>query len=410
MTTIGNDQGGATSGGSSDSGFDLGSLMSGVSGIVSDFLTTKKATGDKKEQAGAYKDAILNSANLLKGGYSDQLSQVEQGADTLRGITNSSMTDLVTLLRGADDKTRAALIDAYMNYGDYIVPQVDQYGNVVEGATDRFAGDLAGTAADTADILREGSSSYQETYSPYMQSGEEARQYLMNVLGSDPSQLDPSQRRAFQAIKDENMATLAASGLRGAGRGGVAAVSEGTAAAMAEFERMNRARADNAASILGTQGFNATGRVADNTSRLNDAVADLRYKTGQQTAQQRFNTSTDVAKTKLGTAQDLAGKQYDTGNKTADATRASEGQVAGIIGNYYGNVGSIEGGRYQARGTTALNKAVADATAAGNVGTVDYYKNDAYNRLNSELAGRVGSTITDYVKANRENFFGANNG
>lgn len=407
MTTIGTDQGG---GSTSSSGFDLGSLMSGVSGIVSDFLTTKNATSNNKEQAGAYKDAIINSANLLKGGYSDQLAQVEQGADTLRGISDSSMKDLVTLLRGADEKTRAALIDAYMKYGDYIVPQVDQYGNVLEGATDRFGADITRTAADTADILREGASGYQETFSPYMQSGEEARQYLMNVLGQDPSQLDASQRRAYQAIKDDNMATLAASGLRGAGRGGVAAVSEGNAAAMAEFERQNRARADQAASILGTQGFNATDRVATNTSRLNDAVADLRYKSGQQTAQQRFNTSSDVAKTKMATAEDIGNKQYTTGNKIADGYRANEGQVAGIIGNYYGNVGSIEGGRYQARGDTALNKAVADATAAGNVGTVDYYKADANNRLTSELAGRVGSTITDYMKSNKDNFFGAGNG
>ncbi len=203
-----------------------------------------------------------------------------------------------------------------------------------------------------------------------------ALNYQAQAMGQDPSQLNPSQLRAQEKYRRDAIARLASSGLRGAGRAGVAAVNEGDAALTAQFFDQNQQRADRAASELGGRGYNATGQVATN----------------------RYNTGADVAKTGLNLAQDIAGKGLQA-RQTGATERLNTGRkISDLTGQYYSNMSNIEGGRSGNRGTNVLNKAVSNAAATSASAGTDYNTQIANSDLKGTAMGNITTAISDAIK------------
>lgn len=381
-----------------DDGLAIGDIVSGAIDIAGSFLGSQGQASDNTAASAAYADAVANSADILNRGYDAQLGYIQEGSDALRGISDAGLVDITNVLEDTDSEYADALRAAYGSYGNYMLPQLDQYGNQMQGATGQFVDDIFGTAQSTAGILQDGSGEYAETLSPYSDQGIKALQYLSSVMGADPSQLDPAQRRLWEDRKRDALATLAASGLRGAGRGGVAAVNEGMAELDAQMFQQNRDRADRAAYELNRTGYGANRSVADNSMRLADSVADLTYRTGQQAGQQRFNTASDIAKTGFRLGQDVGNKQFDSESNIARHGSQTGGQKANTVSNYYGNVAGIEGGRFQSMADTELAKASADASAAGVIGQTRYNTDTANSAITNRGIGEVTTVLSKAAK------------
>lgn len=385
-------------GSSPGGGFDLGSIVSGAIDIAGNFFGTKSQVSGNEEAAKNYAEAITNSANVLNQGYDEQLGHIEAGSDALREISDSGLTDVTGILSGTDEQYRDAVRDAYSAYGQYIVPRVDQYGNEVVAATDQFVDDIYGTAADTAQQYQQGAGDYAASMVPYTAGGEKAMQYLNSLMAIDPNQLTPEQRILYDNAKRDAMATLASSGMRGAGRGGVASVVEGMNSLEADLYAQNQARADKAAYEVARTGYGAQSKVSDNAQRMTDNVADLTFQTGQQAAQQGFNTGTNLAHTRMKAAEKIGDRQY-SGERDIATHGSKTGQTtANVVGDYYGNIGQIEGARHQARGNTALGKAASSASAAGNVGATNYNTSTANANLKNQGIGAITTAASKFAK------------
>lgn len=378
--------------------FDLGSIVSGAIDIAGNLFGTNSQISSNNAASANYAEAITNSANVLNRGYDAQLGHIEAGSDALREISDAGLTDVVGVLEGTDAEYADALRDAYSAYGQFIVPRVDEYGNAVQGVTDQFVSDIYGTAADTAQQYQQGAQGYSQDMQPYTHSGEKALQYLNEIMAIDPTQLTPDQRILYDRAKEQAMATLAASGMRGAGRGGVMSVVEGMNTLEADLFAQNQARADKAAYQLASTGYNANTRVADNAQRMSDNIADLTFQTGQQAAQQGFNTGSNIAQTRLKTAEKIGDRQYGAEQNIATHGSKTGGTKANVVGGYYGNIAQIEGARHQARGNTELGKAASSASAAGNVGATKFNTETANANLKNQGIGAITTAASKAAK------------
>ena len=129
-------------------------------------------------------------------------------------------------------------------------------------------------------------------YQPYAQGGMSALNNLQGVVSADPNQLTPSQQLAMKDYREGAASRLAASGLRGAGRAGVAAVNEGDAKLRAQMYDTNQRRGDAATTELARYGYNAAGSQATALNNFFSNNATLSATNAQLTG----NTAMDKAK------------------------------------------------------------------------------------------------------------------
>ena len=160
--------------------------------------------------------------------------------------------------------------------------------------------------AERAAILQ-GNTDAQAFYEQIIGQSQPATDYLRSVVALDPSQLTPSQQTGFDDVTRSANANLAVSGLRGAGRAGVATVNEAqrryTDAAYDDTQR----RSDAAANLLSGQGLTATSGAANAA----------------------LNTGTNVG----GTFATPAEVEGDSATATADVF----GQTLGALTSYIAN-------------------------------------------------------------------------
>ena len=140
----------------------------------------------------------------------------------------------------------------FADNADKIIPAVAQLGGAALAAdANRSAAEEARAAAEAqAAAIREGNRLAQARYEQRRAESEPAMAYLRQVMATDPSTLTPQQQRNFDDYMRGAGARLAASGLRGAGRAGVASVNEGAAQFKANAFGQNQARSDSAARTL----------------------------------------------------------------------------------------------------------------------------------------------------------------
>lgn len=118
-----------------------------------------------------------------------------------------------------------------------------------------------GLDAQTA-AVREANAQAQSRYEDQRRLSEPAVAYLQRVMAQNPSVLTPEQQRGLADYSRGAQARLAASGLRGAGRAGVASVNEGTAGYLANAYGQNQRRSDAAAQRLSGGYFDANDNQA----------------------------------------------------------------------------------------------------------------------------------------------------
>jgi hypothetical protein len=153
--------------------------------------------------------------------------------------------------------------------------------------------------------------------------------YLRGVAFSDPYQLTPQQQSARADTLRDASNNLAASGLRGAGRSGVAVLNK----AMTDFDNnaytSNRNRADAANSQLYGENVNANNNIAATDRQTGSARANMLAGQGTAAMQSAQNTGTFAANAAQNTGQ-------TAGN--ADTADASQwGSAIGAIGSIIAN-------------------------------------------------------------------------
>lgn len=117
-------------------------------------------------------------------------------------------------------------------------------------------------AMANAEAIREGNRRAQERFETLQAQSAPAQSYLRRTMVEAPSTLTPMQKQQLDDLRRDTTATLAANGLRGAGRATVAAVR----ATESDFRNRafdsNRARSDRAASQLANQFATASTNAA----------------------------------------------------------------------------------------------------------------------------------------------------
>lgn len=390
---------------------NAGTLIKAGIGIVGSELQQSQ----NRDAAAGYNASLQQSSDILKKGYDEQLGAIEQGSDVQRQYLDAALRDT------ADTRTRTGTLysqdvnRALDEYRGYIAPQTDEYGNRVIDSAGQYGQTIMGAAGAAGDIVGEGAEQFEALYDPYTETGMQALQYTTQILGMNPEEMDPGQRRAYEDFRRNAFANLARSGMRGAGRAGIAAVNEGEAELAARFYDQNRDRRDEAACTLMNQGYTATGQVAGNKQSVAGTKANLLYNTSTAAAGQNLTAANEAARSKLAmsdkigsaiinTGQDVASKQYETGK-----------DVTNLVGDYYGNVGNVEGARYQARGTTALGKAASDSAAAQGVGATNFnttttnagVRGEAIGSAAEQVWGALNKSTGETAKKEKEKFVGA---
>lgn len=383
--------------------FDLSSIAGEIF-TPENVGTALQYFGSQMEQEGntdasnAYTRAMQEAVDKLLKGYDSSLGYTEEGADALRRIADAGVTDVSNLYRQAGSTYQDDLERALSTYRGIVAPGVDQYGNAIIDASSQYGSDIMTGAGAAGDVFDAGGADVERLLSPYMETGQQSLQYLASILGQDPSQLDPSQQRVADQYKRSALQRLAASGLRGSGRGGISTVNSGEAELAAQMFQQNRDRQDRAAEVLGQQGYSATGSVAQNKQNLANTKGNMLYYTVAKAAGQNLAASTDAAKTALNANTALADKSFGTLDKAGQVGYNTTRDVGNQVGSYYNRIGDIESGRFGSRADTALNKAATEAAGVTSVGQQNFSNDSANNKLTAQAIGSVTSALLNAGK------------
>jgi hypothetical protein len=162
-------------------------------------------------------------------------------------------------------------------------------------------------------------------YQPYTQAGQQGLAGVQAVASRDPGTLSPEQQRAMDDYRRGAASRLAASGLRGAGRAGVASVNEGDAKLRASMFDANQRRGDAANSDLLRYGYQGAGQQASALGQLFGSNAVLSATDAQLVG----NTAMDKSKTDAA-AQGSAGSALVAAQQ---ANGQSWGSTLGSLGS-----------------------------------------------------------------------------
>jgi len=363
---------------------------------------TESANNANKKASKKYQKSLNEAAGLLTAGETEALEYMLGGNEDMRRIYEAQ--------RAAGKSDREALGIAYAQaltgaadiYGDALTEAGDAYSQRLRDTLAETLGEIDYGTWDSIDALNRGLAGLEDAYAPYLEGGEDAVAYLSQVMGRDASQLTPAQQRMMADQKDAMRANLAASGLRGAGRAGVASFNEGEAALRANLYDQNQRQIDQAVQALGQYGFGATGNVAsargDFAARkagvLGDAAntrAGLIGDAGRQIADVGLNIGNTV-----GEARKSA---MDRGHQTIASLREGNAQrddmYAAIRAALAGSDASLRGGATKNIAGYGANALTGGAGAALNAGLANAANTqDMFGSLASIAANGMNKWLT----------------
>lgn len=319
-----------------------------------------------------WQDRAEEAGQWLARGYDDYTAALLAGTDIMRPLADNWLRESTAMLQSGTDAYDAALRDVYTGLEDIHADQAARYDNALQDADAGFRRDLdAATAAhdrvlnragrrhgdalsrtyrDSArhrtagldayrtavrrglagheaaldqglagatDALRRGQMASEAAWGPTRRVGTEALAGLRGIARQQPGRLTPSQRRELDAYHRDARATLAASGLRGAGRAGIAAVNEGAAALRAGFHDTNRARIDRAMETLAQYGHGANADVAASRQRTGQVLGDTRWQAAQRRGEARRAGAEAMGRAHLDTRAALADSRERLGQDVA---------------------------------------------------------------------------------------------
>ncbi|MGE0715078.1 MAG: hypothetical protein AB7P02_06520 [Alphaproteobacteria bacterium] len=316
--------------------------------------------GDVRAAASAFARAMPQLASTISQMY---LSGALTGGD---------------MMRAGAATAGGQMIGAAGDYGSTVIPAAGEFGSSVVSA----AGDYGGAMTSAADAYREmvmtAPDLVRQALGPYADAGLQMLPQLMAIAQSDPSRLTMSQQRALDELRRGMEARLSASGLRGAGRAGVAAANEGEAAFLAKAFDSNRARNDQAMLQLNSQGFNANQIIGASGERAIYSSADKGFQAAASSAQAMLGARTEAART-LFSATDAAAKiAYQA---ASDAARLGYDAEKAAAQAYISAVNS--GAAYSGQALSAAQRLLYDSS-------LDVAKND------QQAAYKIGDQQTSY--------------
>lgn len=282
-------------------GYELGALEQ-IGDINLDQLATntqliQDSTGQYATDTGGVRDAYGRDLRTLSADYMRANEGI--GTDYGASLTGSANT--------AAGEWGAAAVD---------------YNTALGDVADRFGTDLSGAAGDFDTNLQASTAYAEGKLDPYMKgSGTAALNNLSSLLTTDPSKLSPSQLRLREQYIRSATARQASSGLRGAGRAGVAATNEGLAELESQFYDSNQARSTDAANRLAEIGYGAT--------QMMTGIGTGNIEKG---ATAKYNAGTAAAEGRRSAGNAGAGAIYDQGIAGATARKnASDAGAATML-------------------------------------------------------------------------------
>lgn len=242
--------------------------------------TGENYAGQMADGGAAYRSALTGAGAL----YSQDLGQAASqysGRLTKLGDTYAQDLDKIAATYGAEINQLAVQLGvdietAAQIFADGLSKSADRHASELLAAAEAEAEGLEGAADEYGVTRLKGLQAVTSALTPYAEGrGTPALDHLNSLMNADPSKLDPMQARMREKFLRDSSARLAASGLRGAGRAGVAAVNEGDAELMAQMYVENRDRAAGAASELARTGYGAAGQVGAAGERAYSNIGEV---------------------------------------------------------------------------------------------------------------------------------------
>lgn len=387
------------SGGGSSSGGGIADLISDLAPAVISGVNYLQAKDSIRDQGGTINAGYQASADRLNRGYDEALGYTEQGIDELLKQLTAGLDQTSGMYRTAGFDYEGDSRQNVDKFAKYIQPVLSQLTQGLSGADDLYGLQLEDATGKAINTLTQGGDQYEAQYAPYQKGGEDALGYFMNILGLDPNQLTAEQQITFNDTTRDLLQNLAASGLRGAGRAGVAAVGDAQGRLRANLTAQNLARRDDAARLLADKGYNATGQVANNLNNLKKGIADLQYKTGTTKAGNTFDINSAIAKTAYDVGQDVGSKMYGSDQDITKTTYDINKGIGDQTGQYYKDIGNLTGDRYGARADTALGKARVDSSVGLNQAKTNAATDQASSVLNTNALDQLGTILAQRKSA-----------
>lgn len=389
------------------------SLLTAAPSLVGGLLGTSAQTDANAAAAAEANAGSAAAANALSGGY-DQSWDQQTGA--LKNVSNDN-TDLYNALQPLYSAIPANLTNALQagagNYATDLTGAVNIAGGALRPAASSYGTALAGNAGTYGSALGSGADSYsgdlgaaaRSSYSPYTAAGGTALSALQGIVGTSPGQLTPAQQLAQSNYIRQAGNSVAASGLRGAGRAGIASINNGLATMAAANTQTNQARQDQATQELLQAGELGTGQVygADSASagaRLSAANqgAGAAYQAGNTGAQNEMSIEQMLAQAGLTANGQAAGARLSAANTGAAAGTTAAQNLINATQNYYAGKSGTDLATGQIDTNNIMGKANAAAGAAQGAGLT----NSAMTAANGADWGGAIGTLGGIIAANNK--------
>lgn len=279
----------------------------------------------------------------------------EAGADIVGGLISNSANSSAAQTAN-DATTRAAEIYAETERQGR-EQELAYRERALQAALDAEAaarGELRAAGERGIDAIREGTGQAVGTLAPVAAQYGPAVANLNRIAVADPYNFTPSQQILLDDTANDVRASLAASGLRGAGRSGVAVFNDVMNRQRARLHEENQARSDNALSTL-----------------TNIGTTGIRDVAGLQAGQ-----GSNIAATETGVGTGVAGSLSRGGSTSANILSGS---------------GDVVGSSLSRAGATT-------ADAARRVGETTAESDLANARVLGSTLGSISASVADEIK------------
>lgn len=161
----------------------------------------------------------------------------------------STATDLFT---GGGGGLESNLMNSAVSLGGDVLG-----ASIAGNANQKAANTVAQGYQSQAGAIKAGNDAAQERFDTIIAQGQPATDYLRGIVAGDPYKLTPEQQSGRESTARNARNSLAASGLRGAGRAGVAVINGADGDYYDKAVTSNLSRADQAAQTLSSRSTNA---------------------------------------------------------------------------------------------------------------------------------------------------------
>lgn len=411
---------------------------------VGDVVGNNQITNGNNAAAEAVGQGYAEADDIYRGAYDESLGyqldalglDAETEAERLQQILPfiaSLRDDYATGARASGLNYGDMLRGSATRYADEMMTGGRMFADMMGGAADEFDSRLSGAAGDFRTQIGEGAGQYDsaikagfgradEMFSPYSEEGLHALDLLRTVTARGADEMDTSQRRMRDRSIEDMRAGLASSGLRGAGRAGVAVMNEGIADLDANIYDSNQARIDRAMETLSSLGYNATGqrsalatgaadRVGENQRRASDAIAGNDMSAAELAARTRMATDDLTARTNLDTwergsgqilnaSRDAATGEFNIEDAILRNDSARGDQALDLLNNFYTGRTNRGMSEADARTWSTMGKADSGATAAAGTGFATGQATAANARSNANTTGSIASSLGNLFRTN----------